>query len=301
MASYHDAGGVLGRYKPDWQCVACGHVNFARRFVCESCRTDRTPDAPAAYAPNHAAVREGLVAPTNQGPARSPTSAPPSRAALSGRGPPMQIAHVPAVLLPGDWCCPRTTCGALNGAQSRTCYACRTPKDYDGPESALASLRPPPSRDPRRDTHPSHRDHLPTSASAPLPPSHYPPDWKCLTCENTNFARRAECKRCGAARTADCPETRLGLEFKPDWRCVYCSNINFARRGECKQCGKERTADAPDAYAPTHVAVKSAGPNGFKPGDWSCRCGYVNFARRNDCGKCSAPRPPSSSARFAPY
>jgi len=314
-----------GRFRPDWQCLSCSHINFARRVECERCRVQRPPDAPAAYAPNHEAVRRGEVAATHGAPFRGSDHNPPGHNAtvplrqlgggFGGGGLPVQIAHVPAVLLPGDWCCPRTTCGALNGAQSRVCYACQTSKDYQGPDSAFAAFhhtlptmntfRSPPQIPQMHD---------------PRPEGQYPPDWKCLACDNVNFARRSECKQCGASRTPDCPQTRLGADFKPDWRCVHCENINFARRTECKQCHRERTADAPEAYAPNHIAVKMGvttltplrieeAPRGhtdmrppldFKP-DWRCvYCDNINFARRTECKQCRRERTSDAPEAYAP-
>ena len=117
----------------------------------------------------------------------------------------------------------------------------------------------------------------------------YSPDWKCLQCDNINFARRTECKQCGAPRTASSPATHVSQQYAPDWRCTSCGNINFARRTECKQCSKPRTADAQPAFAPNHAALKASqqirGYGGPKtvimgPGDWTCpSCGFMNFAR----------------------
>ena len=74
-------GGGGAKYRPDWQCPTCAHVNFARRQACENCNTPRTDNAMPAYAPQHQAVQEGSVAATQgtplmkaaAGPGRSPS------------------------------------------------------------------------------------------------------------------------------------------------------------------------------------------------------------------------------------
>lgn len=153
-------------------------------------------------------------------------------------------------------------------------------------------------------------------------PAQYPPDWKCLSCANINFAKRTECKMCSAPRTAESPATHISSKYQPDWKCTSCGNVNFAKRQECKQCAAPRTEDAEAAYAPTHAIHKMNRPMGgmgmmgmmgmgmgmgmggggggggmqsAKPGDWNCAgCGYLNFARRSECGKCNAAKPPGS-------
>jgi len=270
------------RYPPDWMCIHCGHVNFAKRPVCEQCQAGRSAEAPPAYAPTHAAVRAGSVPPTE-----APT--------FHGYGPtsggvrlPMQLQFMPAytqpppvynggsrqpaVLMPGDWSCPNPECGHLNFAKRMECQVCKTPKSMAG---VIRGYGPPGG-------------------------SQYPPDWKCLQCDNINFARRTECKQCNAPRTANSPPTHVSLQYQPDWRCAACGNINFSRRSECKQCNAARTPDAQPAYAPNHAAIKAAqqhrGPPGrpivMSPGDWHCAsCGFMNFARRTQCLHCKADKP----------
>ncbi|MEC7688748.1 MAG: zinc finger protein [Candidatus Thermoplasmatota archaeon] len=95
-------------------------------------------------------------------------------------------------------------------------------------------------------------------------------DWICQSCNNSNFAFRTECNRCGKARTdrkdggnrrsrdgdrgnrrfrRDDRRTR-DREFRRnksqdqsrdrDWTCKGCGNNNFSFRTECNRCGKAK-------------------------------------------------------------
>ena len=127
--------GMDNRYPPDWMCVGCGHVNFARRAVCEQCAMSRTANAPPAYAPTHASVRAGTVSATalatglKAGFRPSPFAFSALPAYSSGMG----GARQPAMLMPGDWCCPNPNCGHLNFAKRTECQVCKTSKSYHGP------------------------------------------------------------------------------------------------------------------------------------------------------------------------
>jgi|EP00670_Eutreptiella_braarudii_P001237 uncharacterized OB-fold protein len=279
--SYGNFGGSPeNRYPPDWMCISCGHVNFARRSVCEQCGRSRTADAPPAYAPTHASVRAGTVSATSNATGFK-AGLRPSPFAFSALPAYSQGARQPMVLMPGDWCCPSQACGHLNFAKRTECQVCKTPKNFTGPRGGPYGM----------------------TGMTGSPLGGYSPDWKCLQCDNINFARRTECKQCGAPRTASSPATHVSQQYAPDWRCTSCGNINFARRTECKQCSKPRTADAQPAFAPNHAALKASqqirGYGGPKtvimgPGDWTCpSCGFMNFARRVECLQCKTDRPSS--------
>jgi uncharacterized OB-fold protein len=259
-------GGGAGatKYRPDWQCPMCAHVNFARRNACENCGQPRTAYATPAFAPTHAAVQEGMVQATEGTPLMK-----------GGASDGNQYAGAPIVM--GSGMGAGMGAGMMGGGMGAGMMG-----GMGGPG-----------------------------------PGQYPPDWKCLQCGNINFARRAECKQCGAPRTADSPATHISQKYQPDWRCTACGNVNFARRTECKRCGAPRTEDAEPAYAPSHAVHKmmGRGPPGMgmgmgmggrmppmpKPGDWNCpSCSYLNFARRTDCGKCGTPKPEGAIATAAP-
>ena len=91
-------------------------------------------------------------------------------------------------------------------------------------------------------------------------------DWDCPKCNNSNFAFRTECNRCGEPR-GDAPskprDDRRGFSrdrgndrgrdrFRSqgrgrddrrgggDWDCPKCNNSNFSFRTECNRCGEPR-------------------------------------------------------------
>ena len=65
-------------------------------------------------------------------------------------------------------------------------------------------------------------------------------DWFCPSCNNHNFASRAECFKCGERKPAEKISRRE--KKKGDWHCPQCNFMNFAARSECFDCGAERPA-----------------------------------------------------------
>merc|ERR1711865_1016870 len=124
-----------------------------------------------------------------------------------------------------------------------------------------------------------------------------PGDWLCPGCNDLQFARNEQCRRCGMAK----PETagvvlnnQQGLlsgdvssvspsggflnshQAKPgDWLCPGCNDLQFARNEACRRCGTLKPIDAAGA------AVAGGGNNQCeKPGDWHCpSCNDLVFAR----------------------
>ena len=98
--------------------------------------------------------------------------------------------------------------------------------------------------------------------------SHGDNDWDCPKCNNSNFARRVECNRCGAPKPGggDSGGTRNSrYDSRPprrdnrrdsrdrnfnrperktftdnDWECKKCNNSNFSFRTECNRCGEPK-------------------------------------------------------------
>ena len=95
-------------------------------------------------------------------------------------------------------------------------------------------------------------------------------DWDCNKCNNSNFAFRNECNRCGESRSqsggrrddrrdggrrddrrdsrggdrSDRRDSRGGDRNDSnsgDWDCNKCNNSNFAFRNECNRCGESRS------------------------------------------------------------
>ena len=68
-----------------------------------------------------------------------------------------------------------------------------------------------------------------------------PGDWRCGDCNFVNFARRSNCKDCGADRPAREIGAEGGNTGRPgDWNCPSCQYHNFAYRDECGKCGEAK-------------------------------------------------------------
>eukprot|EP00403_Amphidinium_massartii_P031001 CAMPEP_0178405654 /NCGR_PEP_ID=MMETSP0689_2-20121128/18511_1 /TAXON_ID=160604 /ORGANISM="Amphidinium massartii, Strain CS-259" /LENGTH=564 /DNA_ID=CAMNT_0020026677 /DNA_START=226 /DNA_END=1920 /DNA_ORIENTATION=+ len=120
-----------------------------------------------------------------------------------------------------------------------------------------------------------------------------PGDWHCPNCNDLQFARNAQCRKCLTPRPhtmveAGAPSGKGAYPkyAKPgDWKCPNCGDLQFARNSQCRQCGEERpnTLEA--------LAAQSPGPAPVA-GDWICpTCSDFQFARNLQCRKCATPRP----------
>jgi hypothetical protein len=112
-----------------------------------------------------------------------------------------------------------------------------------------------------------------------------PGDWICAACQNINFAKRRECKKCHASAAG---AERIGL--KPgDWICPGCGDLVFASRPQCKMCstpnpnptkgkgkGKKKSDDVPSG-----------------PLNWHCpKCQYCQPTKVTECRQCGEAQPP---------
>lgn len=124
-------------------------------------------------------------------------------------------------MMAGDWTCP--TCNDHNFNRNATCRQCggKRPQgsNTNSPLGSSGSV----------------------SARPPIEPK--PGDWVC-TCGFNNFARNAQCKKCGIPKkvgegsTASFAHSSAGgPPPKPgDWPCKGCGYNNFARNQSCKRC-----------------------------------------------------------------
>ena len=118
-----------------------------------------------------------------------------------------------------------------------------------------------------------------------------PGDWICDVCENNNFARRRECRRCGTPRSTT--STTIDERSQGQW-------VPRGRQSAGAAPALTPLALPPGAAAPPGGnLVISAAPSGpvaggaaaYVPGDWLCAsCGNHNFQWRTECKRCNAPR-----------
>lgn len=137
-----------------------------------------------------------------------------------------------------------------------------------------------------------------------------PGDWHCPNCNDLQFAKNVECRKCGtpnpdlagslAAKEAGVAagQASLGENMKPgDWYCPGCNDLQFARNVKCRKCGTANPDPAAsEAAAAAGGNFRPAGGKGGgnnqekKPGDWHCTgCGDLQFARNTECRKCGTP------------
>ncbi|MBT61316.1 MAG: hypothetical protein CMA63_07190 [Euryarchaeota archaeon] len=160
-------------------------------------------------------------------------------------------------------------------------------------------------------------------------------DWDCPKCNNSNFAFRQECNRCGEPRGRgggghshrndrrdNRRDDRQGGRFDRndrrndnrngggDWDCPKCNNSNFAFRQECNRCGEPRGRGGGNrgGYNQRDSGRRNEGRYDrdsrrgsdnrrrsgeiFNDNDWECpQCNNSNFAFRQECNRCQAPRP----------
>ena len=117
-----------------------------------------------------------------------------------------------------------------------------------------------------------------------------PGDWKCHSCNNTNFAARIACHQCGQPKQQPVgANASSSVTAKPaDWTCQSCNMNNFASRVDCRKCNQPKQGS---------TNVNPPPPVASKPGDWKCSsCPETNFGSRVVCRSCGASRPSTESS-----
>ena len=153
-------------------------------------------------------------------------------------------------------------------------------------------------------------------------------DWTCRSCNNSNFAFRTECNRCGKSRTdggnrrsrdGDRGNQRFRRDDRRDGgnrrsRDGDRGNQRF-RRDDRRDGGNRRSRDGDRGNQRFRRDDRRGGDREFrgnKPqdqtrdGDWTCKgCGNNNFSFRTECNRCgkaksggdSGPRRERSDSR----
>mmetsp|Transcript_9403 Transcript_9403/g.15180 ORF Transcript_9403/g.15180 Transcript_9403/m.15180 type:complete len:384 (+) Transcript_9403:53-1204(+) len=125
-----------------------------------------------------------------------------------------------------------------------------------------------------------------------------PGDWYCPGCNDLQFARNAECRRCGTPKNASAGGSvgkgggaRMGgaagyggcVGFEP----VFFAPAEYGRGGFGPAMMK-----GGGCFGPPMMMACGGGGGGGRPGDWFCpSCGDVQYARNAVCRNCGTPKP----------
>lgn len=159
-------GGKGGGKEGDWECVACGNVNFARRDACNRCNAKKAfqqggGKGGGGYGPAGMSQLEQSLVQLAQlaGMAGSAGRQMGGKGGKGGKGGPIMPMAIDPRMKEGDWMCP--ACNQLCFASRIECPKCKTQK-----------------------------------------PGTKPGDWVCQNkaCRNHNWSKRTECNKCGEAR-----------------------------------------------------------------------------------------------------
>eukprot|EP00927_Polykrikos_kofoidii_P036391 TRINITY_DN3072_c0_g1_i1.p1 TRINITY_DN3072_c0_g1~~TRINITY_DN3072_c0_g1_i1.p1 ORF type:complete len:869 (+),score=121.65 TRINITY_DN3072_c0_g1_i1:81-2609(+) len=169
-----------------------------------------------------------------------------------GSRPPPDVSDNRQIPREGDWVCAK--CGDLQFARNEVCRRCSTPKVLPVPV---------PSAQPTQQRAAGGQGPLRIELGGAAPWNTSPGDWICPNCQDLQFARNTQCRKCGGpppanhlgpsapggcpSRGAVGPSAMPGCggastqEVRPgDWRCPACSDLQFARNSECRRCGEPR-------------------------------------------------------------
>ena len=106
-------------------------------------------------------------------------------------------------------------------------------------------------------------------------------DWDCPKCNNSNFARRTECNRCG--------EPRSGGGGRRDGGRRDGGRGNFDRGSRDRRDGGRRDGGRGNFDRGSRDRRDSGST--FAHNDWDCsKCNNSNFSFRRECNRCGEPR-----------
>lgn len=84
-----------------------------------------------------------------------------------------------------------------------------------------------------------------------------PGDWMCPQCNDLQFARNDNCRRCGFARPAQAGGGAPAIAGMParyekpgDWYCPNCNDLQFARNDACRRCGTGKPQQLNSKWGP---------------------------------------------------
>mmetsp|Transcript_4654 Transcript_4654/g.10188 ORF Transcript_4654/g.10188 Transcript_4654/m.10188 type:complete len:538 (-) Transcript_4654:253-1866(-) len=214
-----------GAMPGDWICPSCQDLQFARNTHCRQCGTEK-PEADSVHIVG--AGMEGMMAPGGKGMKPGDWNCGSCGELNFARNMECRRCGAPSPSMsggkvygerPGDWRCPN--CGDYQFARNRNCKVCGTPNPDGGAAAEAAEA---------------------AAAQAELEMEKREGDWDCPSCGHFNFARNANCRKCGqpnpdenaaaAAAAAKPQEMRNG-----DWICGSCGDHQFARNITCRSCG----------------------------------------------------------------
>eukprot|EP00933_Yihiella_yeosuensis_P002998 TRINITY_DN10527_c0_g1_i1.p1 TRINITY_DN10527_c0_g1~~TRINITY_DN10527_c0_g1_i1.p1 ORF type:complete len:437 (-),score=68.19 TRINITY_DN10527_c0_g1_i1:107-1417(-) len=233
----------------DWECPACGDLQFSRNTSCRRCG-----EMKPVISGNNQVMKPGdwicpnpsckdLQFEKNIECRKCGTPKPGGGGRDTGRGSSRgpQIRHEPysppvrsAPALPasngrdfkaGDWNCP--ACGDHQFERNQTCRKCGEPKPRES--------------EGRYGAHPRAREQAPPRRESERP--FKPGDWSCPNCGDHQFGRNEVCRRCNTAKPLS--EVGVSQNMRPgDWICPNeaCRDVQFARNEACRRCGTPKPA-----------------------------------------------------------
>ncbi len=114
-------------------------------------------------------------------------------------------------------------------------------------------------------------------------------DWDCPKCNNSNFARRTECNRCGEPRPGGGRRDSRGR--RDSGRRDFGRGDNRERRDYGGGRGREHRDHGRRDHGNSRQRDGRNSGKTFADNDWDCpKCNNSNFSFRTECNRCGEPR-----------